>query len=58
MKEDRVSTIPSAWVVKPNPMPTSGFPIDGKCYWKKKTSTWDTLLLAVASKSIYVRAWA
>ncbi len=51
IEEDRISIISSTWIIEPNPIPESGFPIKGKCYWKKKTNTLDTLLMAVSGWS-------
>ena len=41
IQEDRVSIIPCAWVVEPIPIPETGFPVEGRCYWRKKTSIFD-----------------
>ena len=42
IQEDRVSVIPCAWVVEPSPIP--GFPAEGRCCLRKKTSIFDTLV--------------
>ena len=44
------SRLPSSWVLKPTPLPEGGFPIDATCFWRKKTSTWETVILAVSGK--------
>ena len=44
IQEDRVSVIPCAWVVEPSPIPETGFPVEGRCYLRKKTSIFDTLV--------------
>ena len=37
IQEDRVCVIPCAWVVEPSPIPETGFPVEGRCYLRKKT---------------------
>ena len=51
MKDNRTSVIPSAWVVKPNPLPTT-FPVQGVCYWRRKASCWETNILASSGESL------
>ncbi len=42
--ENRVSVIPSSWVTKPSLPIKSGFPVDGECFWRKKTSIFSTVI--------------
>ena len=46
--EDRVSVIPSAWVLQPATIDESDLPTPGVCFWKKRTSRHDTTILAVS----------
>lgn len=55
LEEGYISTIPSSWVVQPRPIPTAGFPVAAICYWKRKTSRWDTEILAVSGMHIQTR---
>lgn len=49
LKEDRVSTIPSAWVIQPKQLPDKKkLPVEGKCMWRKKSSIFDTILLDIS----------
>ena len=38
IEEDRISVIPSTWVIQPSPLPDAGFPIKGKYFFRKKTN--------------------
>lgn len=51
-EEDKHSVIPSDWVVEPNPVPTV-LPVDGRCYWRKKTAAWDTRIIASSGIAYY-----
>ena len=38
IEEDRISVIPSSWIVEPSSLPEQhDFPVAGSCYWKKKS---------------------
>ena len=54
LEERKVGVVPSRWVLKPSPLPESGFPLKGLCYWKRKTDVWETLILGVAGIIIYI----
>ena len=46
--ENRLSIIPSSWVVEPPAVESEALPISGKAYWKKKSNVLDVEILAVA----------
>ena len=50
--ENRHSVIPSSWIVEPTmlELETSDFPVAGSCYWKKKTSVYDTQILQLSGE--------
>lgn len=48
IEEDYISTVPSSWVLKPDAIPTAGFPVAGVCYWQRKSSRWDVEILAIS----------
>lgn len=52
--EDQVSVIPIGWVLQPATIDESDLPTQGVCYWKKRTSKHDTVVLAVSGMYIYV----
>ena len=41
--EDKSSVILSAWVIQPNPI--GDLPATGKCIWKKKGSSYKSIIL-------------
>ena len=48
LEEDRLGIISAEWVLQPTTIAKSKLPIEGVCYWKKKSSRWNTLILAVS----------
>ena len=48
IEEDRLSVIPSGWVLQPTPIVANDLPIEGVCYWKKKSSRHNTLIIEVS----------
>ena len=52
--EDQVSVIPVGWVLQPATIDESDLPIKGVCYWKKRTSKHDTIILAVSGMRMHV----
>lgn len=50
LNEDRVSVIPSTWVVKPSTVDNIQLPVNDCCYWKKKSVTYDTEILDVSGE--------
>lgn len=53
LEEDALGVIPSAWVVEPaSPIPTDAdLPVKGICYWKRKSSKWEALILASSGET-------
>ena len=47
--DERTSVIPSTWVIKPSPLPEA-LPVEGECYWKKKSCRYEATLLAISGK--------
>lgn len=54
LEENRLGAIPSSWVLEPSPIPETGLPMKGVCFWKRKSSKWDTLILAVAGAASHL----
>ena len=51
IKDKRTSVIPTAWVVSPNPLPAT-LPAPGLCYWRRKTSRWETNIIASSGEPL------
>ena len=49
IEEDRVSVIPTSWITKPA-LPIKKFPSAGACYWRKKSSVYDTLIFDISGE--------
>ena len=44
--EGTVSTIPAGWILEPEALPPNDrLPVKGKCYWKRKRNSLETLVL-------------
>lgn len=53
-KEDnRISVVPTSWVLTPIPLPSS-LPVDGECRWKKKNSHYDVTFIAQSGEWVVV----
>lgn len=49
IEEDRISVIPTGWIVKPSDLAMDlKLPVSGSCYWKKKTNLYETLILEIS----------
>lgn len=55
IQEDRVSVIPTAWIVTPEDLEEKKIdePIAGTCFWKKKTNVYQTLILRISGNNIF-----
>jgi len=49
--DQRTSVIPLAWVVHPKPLPLT-LPVEGRCYWKRKSKLFNVSVLASAGKAM------
>ena len=48
LQEDMSIKLSSLWVLDPTPISESGLTVKEVCFWKWKSSRWNTLILAVA----------
>ena len=56
--EGTVSTIPAGWILEPAALPPKDkLPVKGKCYWKRKGNSLETLFLAVSGKYLLILLW-
>lgn len=56
IEEDSVSVIPSSWVISPTPLPDE-LPVEGVCFWKKKTNILAAVVMAVSGKKMKYYAY-
>lgn len=54
IEEDRVSVVPVGWVLQPATIDASDLPTQGVCYWKKRSSKHDTVILTVSGMCMYI----
>ena len=50
LADERMSIIPAKWVIQPTPIVADTLPVDGECYWKKRTCCWEARILAISGK--------
>ena len=48
IEEDNFSVISSSWVLQPDDISTSKLPVDGVCYWRKKSCQHQTRIFSVS----------